>query len=690
MYFQFMQLQQTFHSDNFLEQIDQFRLITSQKITADRKSELSQFFTPSKVSKFMVSLFKNFGENISLLDPGAGIGSLSAAFVDRYLDEEIANKSISIDCYEKDSELVDILEKTLRICLNQCLRKDIDLTFDIQNVDFIKEAAKIIKSGNSLFPADLKRYSHCIMNPPYQKINSNSQYRRDLSSIGVEISNLYAGFLAVSILLLQDRGEIAAIIPKSFCNGVYFKRFRKFLLKKINIEHIHVFNQRNKAFKDDEVLQENIIIYGRKESGQGDIKITSSDDSSFSGLTERIVYPEKVIKPKDRDKVIHIATNDFDQMVIDNMSVFTHSLGDLGLNVSTGPVVDFRLRDHIEHEAKQNLYPLIYAAHIENGRVKWPLVNGKKPNSIRLSEKSRNYLMRNGWYVLTRRFSSKEEKRRIYAAELNPEDIDGEFIGFENHLNVFHKKKSGLDEFLARGLKTYLNTTVVDLYFRQFSGHTQVNVSDLKQIKYPNIETLREIGRKSTDVYQAQSDVDKLIESIINRMTPKKKKSASKLKQKIYEALDIIKTLDLPGAQQNERSALTLLALVDIKPDNSWSEASNPLMGITPIMDFIKEHYAINYAPNTRETIRRQTMHQFVDAGIAIPNPDDPLRPINSPKWVYQIESGTLELIKCYGTKEWNKKVSDFLTEYDSLAERYAKRRKMNKIPLKIEGEEFH
>ncbi|HET6527783.1 MAG TPA: BsuBI/PstI family type II restriction endonuclease [Balneolaceae bacterium] len=297
--------------------------------------------------------------------------------------------------------------------------------------------------------------------------------------------------------------------------------------------------------------------------------------------------------------------------------------------------------------------------------------------------------MKNGWYVLTRRFSSKEEKRRIYASEFNPASTDKEFVGFENHLNVIHQNKSGLDEYLARGLKTYLNSTLVDDYFRQFSGHTQVNASDLKKIKYPDLKTLIELGEKSTNAYQSQEDIDKLIESIIHRMAPNKKNSANRLKQKVDGALEIIKTLDLPRGQQNERSALTLLALIDVKPGDEWKNASEPLMGITPIMEFIEEHYGIKYAPNTRETIRRQTMHQFVDAGIAIQNPDDPLRPINSPKWVYQIESATLELIKTYGSKDWENKVSEFMEDYDSLAEKYAKKRKMNTIPLKIGGEEL-
>ncbi|MEX2580001.1 MAG: hypothetical protein WD342_13160 [Verrucomicrobiales bacterium] len=82
----------------------------------------------------------------------------------------------------------------------------------------------------------------------------------------------------------------------------------------------------------------------------------------------------------------------------------------------------------------------------------------------------------------------------------------------------------------------------------------------------------------------------------------------------------IIVSLGMPRAQQNERSALCLLALLDLKPGATWEDAGNPLVGITPIMDWVRKHYGKKYAPNTRETIRRQTMHQFCDAGIAVYN----------------------------------------------------------------------
>lgn len=149
-------------------------------------------------------------------------------------------------------------------------------------------------------------------------------------------------------------------------------------------------------------------------------------------------------------------------------------------------------------------------------------------------------------------------------------------------------------------------------------------------------------------------------------------------------ALKILAQLGLPRAQQNERSALCLLALLDLSPSKKWKESSDPLIGITPIMDWAKKHYKTEYAPNTRETFRRQTMHQFVAAGIALYNPDDPTRPTNSPNAVYQIEPSTLVLLKTYGSKAWAKNLADWLATRQTLSARYAKARDLERIPVKI------
>jgi len=160
------------------------------------------------------------------------------------------------------------------------------------------------------------------------------------------------------------------------------------------------------------------------------------------------------------------------------------------------------------------------------------------------------------------------------------------------------------------------------------------------------------------------------------------------MQNKIKDAMNILIDLGVPKGQQNERTALCLLALLDVKPKTKWENAGTPLIGITPMMQFAKEHYERNYAPNTRETFRRQSMHQLVEAGIALYNPDKPDRPVNSPHAVYQISTAALFLIKQYGTDTYQISLEKFKTETGSLAEKYQKERKMQMIPVLINKDE--
>jgi hypothetical protein len=142
--------------------------------------------------------------------------------------------------------------------------------------------------------------------------------------------------------------------------------------------------------------------------------------------------------------------------------------------------------------------------------------------------------------------------------------------------------------------------------------------------------------------------------------------------------------LDLPKGQQNERSALCLLALLNLTPNRKWSDAQSPMIGITPIMDWVRTHYHKDYAPNTRETIRRQSMHQFVQAGVSLYNPDKPERPVNSPHAVYQIASELLEVLRAHDTADYRTKLAAYLSVRTTLAAMYAKRREMTMVPLKV------
>lgn len=672
------------HSGGLLDRIDAIRVEASRKLAPGARSALGQFMTSAPVARFMASLFlKTDHEEIRLLDAGAGTGSLTAAFVEEVCRRPVRPARLLVTLYEPDAILGSYLEKTISECHEECARAGVLFEVEVFKDDFIQASASVLQGG--LFYNRPRYFTHAILNPPYKKIASDSEHRKLLRTVGVETSNLYTAFLALALKLLAQGGEMVSITPRSFCNGPYFKPFRELLLSQMSLRRIHVFDSRNKAFQEDEVLQENVIMGAVRGAVPGAVVISSSADQTFEGMTEWEVAKSQIVHPEDPDLVMHLIASRMDAAVRELLSSFGCSLKDLGIQVSTGPVVDFRLKDFLQDAEGSVTVPLIYPFHFQGLRVAWPKENSRKPDFIENRGEASRSLMPNGYYVLVRRLSSKEERRRIVAALFEPGAVKGRKIGFENHVNVFHGGQTGLPPELARGLTVYLNSTLVDAFFRQFSGHTQVNATDLRRLPYPNREDLDFLGACMTHGKEpGQDTVDSLVEGRLQHMAKNKETDPVRAQRKIEEALTILKFLDFPRAQQNVRSALTLLALLDLKPGSSWSKSSNPLIGITPIMDFARKHYGKEYAPNSRETFRRFTMHQFVQAGMAVPNPDEPERPINSPNWCYQIDHKALELLCAFGKSSWDEVLKKYLGVRGSLSRRYGRERDMRKVPVHI------
>ncbi|PTX14695.1 adenine-specific DNA-methyltransferase [Pontibacter mucosus] len=673
-----------------ISKAEALRVEANSKLDPKRKSSLGQFFTPSPICQFMASLFTNIKGEVRLLDPGCGVGSLLAAFTEEAIRREEIT-SLDIVAYDIENIIKPYLAETLATCSSAVKSKGYEFSSEFIDKDFILSATQLVDNG--LFSRKHEGYTHVIMNPPYKKISTSSEHRIAMSQIGIETVNLYTGFVALAIKMLKPGGEIVAIIPRSFCNGPYYHPFRQLLLKETAIKHIHIFDSRNNAFSDNDVLQENVIIHCVKGEVTDDVTITSSPVADFSfdedhneytatDMTVRRVKLGSIVKQNDKQQFIHIAPTNREQAIVDYMAVFNATLDELGVEVSTGPVVDFRLREDLRTDYEDGAAPLLYPVHL-NGSVHWPKVS-KKPNAIMISQKSKSWLWKHkGYFVLTRRFSSKEEKRRIVASFYDS-SLPGEMIGFENKLNVFHTKKAGVDEALAKGLYVYLNSTLLDKYYRQFGGHTQVNATDLKSLHYPSLESLHRMGKQVHTFTLSQNDIDSIIDNEINLMTQNTENNPLNAQSKIEEALEILTALGMPRAQLNERSALTFLALLNLQPTGSWDEIERPMIGVTPIMDWSRDVYGKEYAPNTRETFRRQTLHQFVDAGIALYNPDDPNRAVNSPKACYQIAAELHNTLLAYGTSSWDGKLTEYLKDRETLVQQYAMEREMALIPLQV------
>lgn len=663
------------------EQADFVRLALATKLDATRRAEWGQFLTPSPVARFMASLFRQRSEHVHLLDAGAGTGALSAAFVAAVCQWERPPKSIKVTAYEIDETLVKYLEETLEHARAECERCGIRFVAEIKRQDFIASGSEQICAR--LFTERKEGFTHAILNPPYRKINGDSEMRRNLRAVGIETTNLYSGFLALAARMLADGGELVAITPRSFSNGSYFKPFRKLFLDLMSFKRIHVFEARDLAFDEDDVLQENIIFHAVRRTGEENCKviISSSAGPDDELIAVREIDSGELVQRDDPDSFIRIVPDEMSSRVAELMSRFTHSVGDLGLAISTGRVVDFRALEHLRHAPANETVPLIYPHHFDSGYVAHPKAHKKKANWIMDSPTAGGLLVASGTYVLVKRFSAKEERRRVVAALYDPARVPGEKVGFENHLNYFHEAGGGLDCDLAKGLAAYLNSSLVDSYFRQFNGHTQINATDLRSLKYPTRDELTSLGARIGEHFPSQRELDQLISEHLLKMTETTSDPVA-ARRKIEEAASVLKALGFPAKQQNERSALTLLALLDLRPESAWSEAANPLRGVTQMMDFFAAHYGKRYAPNSRETVRRQTVHQFLDAGLIVANPDEPSRPINSGKTVYQIEEAARKLLRTFGTEDWETELQAYLAARKTLREKYAQTRQMNRIPV--------
>ncbi len=467
-----------------LSAIEQTRLRVSNSTEAKRKSQLGQFLTPARTARFMAGLFSPVSQGICrLLDPGAGIGSLSSAFLERCISGDLRFDKVELSAFELDGLLHHELQNTLA-----AFSKQMPLTCEIFGGDFIEEAVNRIQFSHG------NNFTHVILNPPYKKINSHSRYRLLLRQAGIETVNLYSAFVALALALMSPGGQLVAIIPRSFCNGPYYRPFRQFILERAAIRYIHLFTLRNQAFKDDNVLQENVIIMLERSGQPTAVTVSTSTDDRFADLAIHTYTYDHIVLPNDREQFIHVPTSPKPNS-IEKSLVVRYSLDDLGLQVSTGPVVDFRLKDHLRNMPQPGTVPLLYPSHFKHQSIKWPRADIKKPNAIHRNETTEKWLYPTGCYCVVRRFSSKEENRRIVAMVVKPSAFaDAPMLGFENHLNIFHEGKQGLPEALAYGLAVFLNTTAVDENFRRFNGHTQVNATDLRLVKYPNRDALMALG----------------------------------------------------------------------------------------------------------------------------------------------------------------------------------------------------
>ncbi len=495
----------------FLAWVDQVRVEASQALDEAQQAGLSQYFTPSTVASLMATMISPRSGECRVLDPGAGCGTLAAhAAVRLVAGGGVSPNRIHIVAYELDPALRPIAERVFDQLARWTASRDVGCSWEVRSTDFLAAAAGALDADRCEGDFDIS-----ILNPPYGKVGKDSTERAHASALGAHVPNVYAAFMAAAVACTRTGGDVVSITPRSFCNGSYFKRFRSWMLDRSSVERIHVYDSRGDAFRDDLVLQETIITHLVAGGEQSPSVSVTAQATPAAPLRERRVPFSRVVQPADREKFIHIVPDEASDHVALRMQSFSHHLDDLGLTVSTGRVVDFRCRDLLLEDYENGSIPLLYPMNLTRGLVRWPRRHRGKPQAIHAEGVARGLTVPDGDYVLVKRFTSKEERRRVSASWLGGGVLDTRHWGFENHLNYVHSEGHGMDREMALGLTIFLNSTLVDDYVRQFSGHTQVNAGDLRSLRYPSAQQLKSAGAQATrEVLGDQEQTDFLCHTI--------------------------------------------------------------------------------------------------------------------------------------------------------------------------------
>lgn len=473
--------------DDLILRTEARRIARGARLADATRTKLGQFFTPAPAATLIASLadLPTTGSR-RVLDAGAGVGSLTAALVARAA-AEAPDLKLHLSTFEVDPAVNTDLAATLAECAATH-----PVTVDQHADDFLAWGAEQLRTASE--PA----FDVAILNPPYRKIRADSPERALLDPAGVHTTNLYTAFVLLALRSLAPGGQLIAITPRSFANGTYFKRFRQELLSRAALRNLHMFDKRNVVFADSEVLQENVIFRAVVGEAPATVRISTSHGYTDTPVAHEVPYAQ-VVSPTDPQSFIHITPDVGGLVLAERMAALPASLAQLGLTVSTGRVVDFRTRENLRAEHSEGTVSLLYPGHLTDGRISWPMSAGKKPNALADNDKTAPLLLPAGAYVLVKRFSAKEEPRRVSAALLLPNDLPGATVAIENHLNVFHVRNAGVDLRLAQGLTAYLNSAPVDQFVRLFSGHTQINASDLRSLRYPSAEQLRAIAERVSE-----------------------------------------------------------------------------------------------------------------------------------------------------------------------------------------------
>lgn len=464
------------------------------------KKNNGQFFTPQSIARFMGSLASANKKQLDILDPGCGTAILTCGLIENLVEKNSSIKAIHLTAYEIDSNLISLSEKSLSYLKDWLSNKGISLQYIIHNHDFIMENYDCLNPPSLIFSEKKQDFDIIISNPPYFKLSKDDNRVKAAQVIIDGQPNIYSIFLAIASRMLRNDGEMIFIVPRSFTSGRYFNSFRNYFFKQVQIDFIHLFESRKDTFSRDNVLQETLILKAKPKNGgteKHQIIISTSTGLQDIGQSKEKTYLQRdLIDLKSKEKIIHLPTNTKEEAIIDLFKSWTGSLNQYKIQISTGPVVAFRLEKFIKKTPDDETAFLYWLHNVTKMEVNFPLQKSNKGQYIRICEQTKSHLIPNRNYIFLRRFSAKDDKSRLVAAPYFSLPGTPRYIGVENKLNYIYRPKGHLGRTEVMGIAALLNSNLFDTYFRTFNGNVNVSATELRAMPMPPLETIKEIGEK--------------------------------------------------------------------------------------------------------------------------------------------------------------------------------------------------
>ena len=489
------------------QQADRAGAAYASEVTTDHRKNHGLYLTPVAVADFMAAQVNVKGDSIRVLDPAAGAGILLCALVEAFAARPKPPHRIELVAYEIDPQLAVILGKVLEHLEAWGAQRRIEICVQVVCRDFVLEHADALRNAAGLLPllVDSNTFDVVIANPPYFKLNKADPRAQAAAGVVHGQPNIYGLFMAVGAALLRQGGELVFITPRSYASGPYFRLLRERFFDAIRPELVHVFGSRRDPFNRDAVLQENVILKGvhqegwlRRESAEQMTISSSVGVFDLDTPEQRSVRVDSVLDMGSREKILRLPVNDAEDDITRLVESWPGSLRAYGLQISTGPVVPFRVREFIDKAGKVpgSHVPLLWMNNIQPMQVTWP-IGRHKPEYIKHVSATLVLLVPNRNYVLLRRFSAKEEARRLVAGPYLARTSDTSMVGFENHLNYIYRPGGTLTEDEAFGIAALLSSPLLDTYFRISNGNTQVSATELRTMPLPPLAVIHAIGQQA-------------------------------------------------------------------------------------------------------------------------------------------------------------------------------------------------